>query len=218
MIIAAAAVLAGFGAAWGPWVIARLPEPAEPAADKVAYATLATRRGLAPVGALVAAAVAGSLAWRAEEPGALGVWVTMAVLGVWLSFIDWHTKLLPYAMVAPGYAVVVPLLGLAAWVDEDWSRLVHAGFGAAGVFAFYFLSWLVFRRSIGYGDVRLSGLIGASLGYVGLAATLVGVWAGFAVGAVAGIALVSLKRFSRTAFPFGPAMFAGWWIGLLLYL
>lgn len=223
-VVLAAAVLACLG----PLLLKRLPEPHEPDADKTLYRDLAIKRGLTAGLAIVAAITAGTVAWSAD-PGRAGLaplWVFLAFLGVVLSYIDWHTKLLPFLIVAPSYPVVAALLAFAAWADDDWSSLLSAAAGGVIVFVFYFAGWFFFRGGIGYGDVRLSGLIGAVLGYLGAQATFVGVWSGFAIGAVGGIGLLILKRFDRrgalalierSSFPFGPAMFLGLWTALLLY-
>jgi leader peptidase (prepilin peptidase)/N-methyltransferase len=65
-------------------------------------------------------------------------------------------------------------------------------------------------RWMGYGDVRLAGLLGGYLGWLGLAYVPVGLFVGFLLGALTGIALVAAKRMSRRgALPFGPFLAAG---------
>lgn len=219
--IAAVAAVAALLAAFAPTVLRRLPEPAEPGDDKIPYARLAGGGALRAGLALAAASAAGSVIALADprRAGAIGLWVFLAALGALLSYVDWRTRLLPFLLVAPAYPIVVLLVMAAAWVDGAWGDLPRVVACWAGVFAFYWLSWRLIGRSVGYGDVRLSGIIGAALGYLGVEATLVGTWAGFAIGAFGGLLLAAVRRTGlKASFPFGPAMFLGLWVGLLLYV
>ncbi len=70
--------------------------------------------------------------------------------------------------------------------------------------------WFVYPRGMGYGDVRLSGVLGIALGLPRLGAQLVlGIYAGFLLGGVGGLLLSLLRLVDRKAYPFGPFMLAG---------
>jgi leader peptidase (prepilin peptidase)/N-methyltransferase len=85
---------------------------------------------------------------------------------------------------------------------------------------------------MGFGDVKLSGVLGALLAYLSWATLVIGAFAGFALGAAYGVGLILAGRGGRrTAIPFGPFMLAGAvlalfaaapiareWIGLQLML
>jgi leader peptidase (prepilin peptidase) / N-methyltransferase len=63
---------------------------------------------------------------------------------------------------------------------------------------------------MGFGDVRLAGLVGGVLGYLSWSAWAIGAFAGFVLGAVVGLGLIAAGRGGRrTAVPFGPFMVAG---------
>jgi leader peptidase (prepilin peptidase)/N-methyltransferase len=63
---------------------------------------------------------------------------------------------------------------------------------------------------MGFGDVKLAGLLGLYLGWLGWASVLVGTLAGFLLGGFAGVTLVLTRRANgKTAIPFGPYMLAG---------
>jgi leader peptidase (prepilin peptidase)/N-methyltransferase len=63
---------------------------------------------------------------------------------------------------------------------------------------------------MGLGDVKLAGVLGLYLGWLGWSSVLVGTFAGFLLGGVLGVALLLVRRASgRTAIPFGPFMLAG---------
>ena len=85
----------------------------------------------------------------------------------------------------------------------------------AALYAFYFVLRLVRPGGMGGGDVKLAGVIGIYLGWVGWGALAVGAFAAFVFGGVFGIALMLRRRAGRkTAIPFGPWMILGAWTGV----
>ena len=72
---------------------------------------------------------------------------------------------------------------MAAWlIDGDTDDLVRAGLGWLTAGGFYYVMWWIYPRGMGYGDVRLSGLLGIALGYLGWPEFVVGMYSGFLVG------------------------------------
>jgi len=199
----------------GPRLLARLPEPDEPAEDKPRYAVLAGTRGLAGWVAALAALVAGSIGAVLGPDWSLPAWVYLSAVGVLLGFVDWRTKLLPYRIVAPSYAVVGLLLVLATAMTRDISAGTRALIAWVATFAAFFLLNLIHPAGMGYGDVRLSGLLAMALGWLGWAELVVGLYAGFLLGAVVGGVLALARVVDRKSYPFGPFMLAGAWVGVL---
>ena len=217
-----------------PALIARIPEPVpepepepEPrpetgeldgprAEPKVPYATIAARRGLRWRASLATAVVAGILGGAVGWTPALSFLLYLAVVGVALAVVDWHTRLLPTKVIAPSYVVVAVLAALSAWSEGDLGLLVGAGLGWLVAGGTFFLLWFIYPRGMGYGDVRLSGVLGIALGYLGWGELLVGVYAGFVVGAVGGLGLSLLRIVDRKAYPFGPFMLVGAVVGVVL--
>lgn len=195
------------------------PAPlAPPVPPKIPYAELAALPNLAARCALSAGllgAVLGlSRGWRPDLP----VWVFLAVLGVALAYVDWRTRLLPARLVAPSYGVVGVLLLVAAaveWSGTGRESLVRAAICWVVVFAIFFALWFVYPRGLGYGDVRLSGVLGMALGWLGLPSVVVGIYAGFLLGALIGGALALAKVVDRKGYPFGPFMLVGAFLGVL---
>ena len=132
-----------------------------------------------------------------------------------LTVIDWRTRLLPTWLIARTYVGLIVLLVVCTLITQDWQDLVRAGIGWAGAGLLFFVLWYIHPRGLGYGDVRLSGIIGLALGYVGTAELVVGVYAGFLLGGVGGGLLSMLRIVHRKGFPFGPFMFVGAIVGLL---
>jgi leader peptidase (prepilin peptidase)/N-methyltransferase len=98
----------------------------------------------------------------------------------------------------------------------DLDALLRAGLGWLAAGGTFFVLWFVYPKGMGYGDVRLAGLLGIALGYLGWAELLVGVYAGFVLGGVGGLLLAALRLVDRRSYPFGPFMLVGALLGVLL--
>ncbi|MDT4951643.1 MAG: leader peptidase (prepilin peptidase) / N-methyltransferase [Pseudonocardiales bacterium] len=141
---------------------------------------------------------------------ALPAYLYFAAAGLALAVIDLDHKRLPDKIVLPSYAVVAVLLTVASVATHDWWALARAGIGGAALFAFYFALAFAYPAGMGFGDVKLSGIIGGVLAYLSWTALLVGAFGGFLLGAAVGVAVMATKRGDRkTALPFGPFMIAG---------
>jgi leader peptidase (prepilin peptidase)/N-methyltransferase len=138
----------------------------------------------------------------------------LAAISVVLAVIDLDLWRLPDRIVLPAYGVGAALLGGAALLRQDPAALGLAAAGAGIAFSFFGLLHLV--GGMGLGDVKLAGVLGLFLGYLGVAQLTIGIAAGFLLGAVVGIALVAGHRSNRKSrIPFGPFMLAGAWVGVL---
>lgn len=217
----AAVVAATLGGALVPRLVARIPEPDpqpgqtsdEP--PKEPYAVIAALPGLAWRTALASAVAVGLVGWALGADWALLFLVPLVPVSVALAVVDWRTRLLPTRVIAPSYVVLVVLV-LGCWlVTRDTDDLLRAGYGWALAGGLYFVLWFIHPRGLGYGDVRLSGLLGIALGYLGWGPLLVGVYAGFLLGGVGGGLLSLLKLVERRAVPFGPFMLVGALLGVL---
>jgi leader peptidase (prepilin peptidase)/N-methyltransferase len=191
-------------------------EPGSAEEPKELYADIARRRGLRWKAALATSLVAGLLGAAVGWSPALSFLLYLAPVGVALAVVDWRTRLLPTKVIAPSYAVVALLAVVAAWSEDDWDALVTAGLGWLVAGGTFFLMWFIYPRGMGYGDVRLSGVLGIALGYLGWSELLVGVYAGFILGGVGGLLLSLLRLVDRKAYPFGRFMLVGALLGVLL--
>ncbi len=148
---------------------------------------------------------------------AIPAYLYFAAIGIALALIDLDVHRLPNAIVLPSYPVLAVLLAGSAWWQHDWWSLARAGLGGAALFGLYALIAFVQPAGMGLGDVKLSGLIGAVLGYLSWSALIIGGFLGFLLGAVVGVALIASGRGGRkTAVPFGPFMVAGAFLALFV--
>jgi leader peptidase (prepilin peptidase) / N-methyltransferase len=141
---------------------------------------------------------------------ALPAYLYFVAIGVSLAVIDLQWRRLPNAIVVPSYPVLAVLLAAATAWRHDWGALSRAGIGAALLFSLFWAIALIQPRAMGYGDVKLAGIVGGVLAYLSWPALAVGAFAGFALGALVGLALIASRHGHRkTAIPFGPFMVAG---------
>jgi leader peptidase (prepilin peptidase)/N-methyltransferase len=152
------------------------------------------------------AALAARIGWEPE----LAAFLVAAAAMLALSVIDLDTKRLPDVIVLPATAATAALLAVAAAVDDQWGDLGRAAIGAALGFAALFLIHVIRPDGLGFGDVKLALLCGLLLGWYGLADVALGLYGGFALGAIVGVMLIAFgrARFGR-AIPFGPFLVAG---------
>ena len=69
---------------------------------------------------------------------------------------------------------------------------------------------------MGGGNVKLAGVLGLYLAWLGWGVLAVGALAAFVLGGLFGLALIASRRADRrTAVPFGPWMIAGAWLAIL---
>lgn len=140
----------------------------------------------------------------------------LAAISIALAVIDHDVRRLPNAIVLPSYIVAGVLLTAAAILGGRPEALVPMAVGAVGSFVFYAALALIRPGGMGWGDVKLAGLLGLYLGFFGWAQLAAGVATAFVLGGLAGILLLLLRRTTRRAtLPFGPWMFAGAWVGVL---
>jgi leader peptidase (prepilin peptidase)/N-methyltransferase len=205
------ALLCGLAGAGVPVLIVRMRDER--------YAQVAAVPGLAWRAAVVAA-VSGALLG-----GAVGLdWPLLFLLplvpvSVALSVIDLHTHLLPTKVIWPTLALTVVLAAVSALAEGDPRAFVRAAVAGAVVFGLFHALWWVYPAGMGYGDVRLSSVVGFVLGYLGWAELLIGVYGAFLVFAVLGVLRAAARRDRsalRTPLPFGPFLLAGVLAGVVL--
>jgi leader peptidase (prepilin peptidase)/N-methyltransferase len=146
---------------------------------------------------------------------ALLAFLYLAAITVALAMIDIDTHTLPNAIVLPAYAVGGFLLLVAALFGGEPARLLTALAGGAAMFALYLVLALLYPGGMGLGDVKLAGVLGIYLGWLGWGSIAVGAFGGFLLGGVFAVVLLTTRRANRkSGIPFGPWMLAGAWVGI----
>nr|WP_204331933.1 prepilin peptidase [Geodermatophilus sabuli] len=168
------------------------------------------------VGGLLAAGFAGALLLGGLRPATVAfAWALAAA--VVLGAVDLAVHRLPDRVTFPAYAATAVALLADAAVLGSWPALLRGVLAAAAAYGVAALAALASPEGLGYGDVKLLGLLGLLLGWVGWGALLAGVFLGLLVGAAASLSLVAARRAGwRTALPFGPPLLAGAVLALAL--
>jgi leader peptidase (prepilin peptidase)/N-methyltransferase len=149
-------------------------------------------------------AMGGGMGWRPWLPAYL--W--LAATAVALAVIDIDCHRLPDAFTLPAYGAGVVLLGIAALAAGDGHSYLRALSCMAVVFAAFYL--LAFLGGIGFGDTKLAGALGLYLGWLGVGPLVLGLVAGFCIGAVVALVLLAARSVGwKTDVAFGPALLAG---------
>ena len=139
-----------------------------------------------------------------------------AAISIVLTFIDCETHTLPNTIVLPAYLVGAALLGAASMTNGSYPALLSAVIGGAAMFLVYLLMAVLYPGGMGFGDVKLAGVIGLFLGWLGWDVLAVGAMAAFVFGGLFAIGLLAVGKASgKTSVPFGPWMLSGAWLGIL---
>lgn len=169
----------------------------------------------------------------------LAFWLVLAacayfvVMAVRLTVIDVRHHLLPNRIVFPSYAVAGVLLlaaavfagagiGAAQSPDGPLAGLVALPVlrivaGGAILWLFYFLLRFAYPPGMGFGDVKLAGVLGIYLGYLGWGHLFAATFLAFLLGGLWSIALLAARRGTlKSSIPFGPFMLAGAAAAMLL--
>jgi leader peptidase (prepilin peptidase)/N-methyltransferase len=176
-----------------------------------------------PIGArypaveLLTAAMFALVSARYSDDAALPAFLSLVAVGVALAAIDLDTHRLPDVLTLPSYPVVGLLLSAAALADGSTERLARAALAGLVLYGAFFVLCIATKgRGMGFGDVKLVGVLGLVLGWLGWREVLVGVFAAFLLGSLVGLGLIAAGRAGRrTRLPFGPFLVAGTLLALL---
>jgi leader peptidase (prepilin peptidase)/N-methyltransferase len=132
------------------------------------------------------------------------------VMGVRLGVLDARTHRLPDRLILPCYPVAAVLLSGAALTAGEPHRVVSMGGGAAVLWIAYLALHLVRPAGLGFGDVKLGGLLGLYLGFGGWPLVAGGTAVAVVSAGLWSLLLVSGGRAGwHTAVPLGPFMIGG---------
>ena len=197
-------LLAVVGAAAGPWL-------ALVAARLAVRDRSARLPGVAVVAITVLSAVLlPGAVWVTGARPATGALVWLAGSALVLAATDLAAHRLPDVVTFPAYAVCAAALVADAALLGTGAALLRAVVAATVAFGVSALGAWVSPEGLGFGDVKLLGLLGLVLGWAGWDVLMAGVFVGLLVGALASLVLLAARRVGRrTALPFGPPLLVG---------
>jgi leader peptidase (prepilin peptidase) / N-methyltransferase len=178
--------------------LARLAATAQPPRPPLAATAL--------VGTVLGVLAGHAAGWSAALPA----FVALALLATPLLLIDAWQHRLPDRLVLPGAGCALALLALAATVRGDWAGLVRAVAAAGVVFAIFCTAAVMSPSSLGFGDVKLAGLLALYLGWLGWGHVFYGSFAGFVLGALVAVVMLAGRQVSlKSHIALGPALITG---------
>jgi leader peptidase (prepilin peptidase) / N-methyltransferase len=156
------------------------------------------------------------LALRFAGHPVTGAFAFLGIAGVALAQIDSVAQRLPDALTLPAYPGLFALLAMAAIPAGQWTALARAAECGLVTGVAFLVIGLVSGGRLGGGDVKLAGLIGLGLGWLGWRTAAEGVCLGFFLAAAASLALLAVKKASRrSTVSFGPYLLSGALIAVL---
>jgi leader peptidase (prepilin peptidase)/N-methyltransferase len=148
----------------------------------------------------------------------LPAYLYLGAIGAALTLIDLDVHRLPDLIVLPSYPIAFVLLVVPTVVTGHWGSLLRAALAGLALFVGYLVLALVSPGGggLGFGDVKLAGVLGLLLGWLGWAPAIVSVFAAFVIGGVIALILLLTRRTSRSSsIAFGPSMILGAWVALM---
>jgi len=155
---------------------------------------------------LAVAAASGLLAWRfgiSRWPLLLPT-LPVAWFGPWLSAIDLDIRRLPNRLLAAHAALVAAGVSAAALITDSPRIAIQAALGAVVAFVVFWVLDHLRRGGFGWGDGKYVPILGAATAAVSPTVE----WWAFLIACVVAVVATPFRR-RRTAFPFGPWLFAG---------
>ena len=156
------------------------------------------------------AVVFGIVGARFGADWALPAYLVFAASLIALSAIDLEHFRLPNRILLVTLYLGLPLLLLSAALQHEWHAFRDALLGGATGLGLLLVVHLVSPRGMGMGDVKLAGVLGVFLGYLSYGHVFLGLFLGFASGAVIGMLLIATGvRSRKDHIPFGPFLASG---------
>jgi leader peptidase (prepilin peptidase)/N-methyltransferase len=153
--------------------------------------------------------VFGLMAWAVPDLAVLPAYLVFAATMVTLTVTDLQTKLIPNRILGPATASGIVLLAAGGLISAEFSALGRAAAGGFAYFGVLFILALIGRGALGFGDVKMSFIIGVFTGYLSLGYVVIaGVGAFIIAGIVAVVLLVTRRSGRKDTIPFGPFMTA----------
>jgi leader peptidase (prepilin peptidase)/N-methyltransferase len=171
---------------------------------------------------VVAVALAwASLAFRLGDQARwslLPAYLYLGAIGAALALIDLDVHRLPDLIVLPSYPIVFALLFVPTVVTGQWGALLRAVLAGLALYVGYFVLAFISPGAggLGMGDVKLAGVLGLLLGWLGWYPAIISAFAAFITGGVIALMMLFTRRASRKSnIALGPSMLLGAWVVLM---
>ncbi|MCL4449129.1 MAG: A24 family peptidase [Actinobacteria bacterium] len=135
---------------------------------------------------------------------------------VCITFIDLSHRIVPIRILYPTLLISIILLGLAVTLGAGIHPIERAAISGLVAFGAFFTIHFISPSGMGFGDVRLAGLIGLFLGWISFPVAFIGFILTFFSGALIGVAFMIFRGYSRkSALPFAPFMALGAFLAVM---
>jgi leader peptidase (prepilin peptidase)/N-methyltransferase len=159
---------------------------------------------------LVGAVCFAALGWALGPDPMLPAALLVAGIGGLLAAIDLACHRLPDPLVAAALVTIAASGAAVSLVDGSGHRLVRSGLAGLLLAGGYLVLALLPGAPLGFGDVKLAGVLGLLLGWLGWPAVLLGAVLPILLNGPVAIVLLLRGRAHRdTELPLGPALLAG---------
>ena len=160
-----------------------------------------------PLVEVLTAALLGLIWYLRQGVPAVYAYLAFTSLLIVISFIDFDHFLIPDQLLVAGLGVWVLLQLIVPFIA--WPLALAGG---ALSFALMLVIYVLSRGGMGFGDVKLAGLIGL---YLGTTLGVLSLFLAFVLGASIGLVLLALRLKSRKdALPFGPFLAIGAYLAM----
>ena len=147
----------------------------------------------------------------------LAAYLCFGAVATVVSASDLAVRRVPNAVVLPGLACGVALLGLGSGLDATWWSLARAGIAMVVLAGFYLALGLAFPSGMGMGDVKWAAVVGLYLGWLGWAAVATETLLAFAAAALfVTVRQVAVPGCRRAVLAMAPFMAAGALVAILV--
>jgi leader peptidase (prepilin peptidase) / N-methyltransferase len=166
---------------------------------------------------VVTAVVLALLCARFADSAAVLAFGFLGVLSVALSAVDIAVSRLPDKLTLPAYPVLILLLGIATVTGHAGGALLRALLGGVALTCAYFLLAVLRPGQLGAGDVKLAGLTGLALGWLGWPVLIAGAALAFVLSGLVSLGLLAARRISlRDSICLGPFMLGAALVAILV--
>ncbi len=130
-----------------------------------------------------------------------------------LASVDVRAHRLPDKVMFPLYGWGLAGLAAASWAGGAWWRLVIAAAAAAVFYGFFWLQW--YFGKMGFGDVKLAGVLGLFLGWASLPLAMAGLLFGLLLASLVSLVKMAAgKAKAKSPVALGAYLIAGAWAAL----